>query len=101
VSGEAWWVDGFGNVETNIGPDDLHAVGLGPGSTVTVKIGATLQPVRWVNAYSDVEAGELLLYVDSAGLIALAVREGRADEELKLATGVAVTLAGRGSPEAG
>ena len=101
VSGEAWWVDGFGNVETNIGPDDLDAIGLTPGATVTVKIGATLHSIPWVSAYSDVETGDLLLHVDSAGLIAIGMRDGRADEELNLSSGVAVTLAGRGSPGAG
>lgn len=31
VKGEAWWVDHFGNVQTNIGPDDLAEVGIRPG----------------------------------------------------------------------
>jgi hypothetical protein len=101
VTGEAWWVDGFGNVQTNIGPDDLAAVGLAPGSVVTVKVGATLHSIPWVSSYSDVGPGEALLHVDSAGLIAIAVREGAADDELNLSSGVAVTLAGRGSSAAG
>ncbi len=100
VSGEAWWVDHFGNVQTNIGPDDLAAVGLQPGDVVTVKIGGSLQAVRWVSAYSDVEEGEALIHVDSAGMVAFAVRDGRADERLNVAVGMAVTLAGRGSPTA-
>ncbi|MGH8870480.1 MAG: SAM hydrolase/SAM-dependent halogenase family protein [Acidimicrobiia bacterium] len=101
VRGEAWWVDRFGNVQTNIGPDDLAAVGLSPGSILTVKVGATLHTIPWATAYSDVEPGEALVHVDSAGLIAIAVREGAADETLNLSTGVAVTLAGRGSRPAG
>jgi S-adenosyl-L-methionine hydrolase (adenosine-forming) len=101
VSGEAWWVDHFGNVQTNIGPDDLMAIGIQPGDVVTVKIGASLHSVTWVSAYSDVEPDEPLIHVDSAGLIAVGLRDGRADERLNLAEGVAVTLAGRGSPKAG
>ena len=31
VIGEAWWVDVYGNVETNIGPDDLMVIGARPG----------------------------------------------------------------------
>jgi S-adenosylmethionine hydrolase len=95
VSGEAWWVDHFGNVQTNIGPDDLAAIGLAQGEVVTVKVGATLHSIPWVSVYSDVASGEPLIHVDSAGLVAIAVREGRADRELNLADGVAVTLAGR------
>jgi hypothetical protein len=101
VTGEGWWVDRFGNVETNIGPDDLAEIGLVPGSTLTVRIGASLLSIPWVSAYSDVEPGEPLVHVDSAGLIAIAVRDGAADEELNLSAGVAVTLAGTGSTPAG
>jgi S-adenosylmethionine hydrolase len=97
VAGEAWWVDHFGNVQTNIGPEDLVDLGLGPGSVVTVKVGASLHSIQWVSSYSDVAPGELLLHVDSAGLIAIAVREGAADEDLNLTEGAPVTLAGRGS----
>jgi len=101
VVGEAWWVDRFGNVETNIGPDDMTQVGLDPGSMVTVRIGATLHSIPWVSTYSDVDAGEPLLHVDSAGLIAIAVRGGNAGEDLHLSSGVAVTLVGTGSSSAG
>ena len=98
VSGEAWWVDGYGNVETNVSPEDLILVGLGPNDVVTVNIGSSIHNVTWVTSYADVEVGELLLHVDSAGLMAFAVREGRADEDLNLTEGVAVTLAGSKSP---
>jgi S-adenosylmethionine hydrolase len=101
VVGEAWWVDGYGNVQTNIGPDDLAPLGLLPGTTLTVKVGATLHSIPWAVAYSDVGPGELLVHVDSAGLIAIACRAGRADERLNLHPGIAVTLAGRGSSPTG
>jgi S-adenosylmethionine hydrolase len=101
ITGEGWWVDHFGNVQTNIGPDDLAGIGLAPGSTLTLRIGASLLSIPWVAAYSDVEPGQPLLHVDSAGLIAIAVRDGAADQELNLSAGVAVTLAGPGSTPAG
>jgi S-adenosylmethionine hydrolase len=101
ITGEAWWVDRFGNVQTNIGPDDLAAIGLAPGSILTLKVGASLDSIPWVAAYSDVDPGEALVHVDSAGLIAIAVRDGAADQELNLSGGVAVILAGTGSTSAG
>lgn len=100
VLGEAWWVDRFGNVQTNIGPDDLGAIGSSPGSVLTVRLGATLHPIPWVGAYSDVEPGQPLIHVDSAGMIAIAVRDGSAAERLNLSSGVSVTLAGTASTEA-
>jgi S-adenosylmethionine hydrolase len=101
VTGEAWWVDRFGNVETNIGPDDLASIGLAPGQTLTVKVGASLYSIPWVGAYGEVAPGESLIHVDSAGLIAIAVRDGAADQELNLSAGVSVTLARTGSSSAG
>ena len=101
VSGEAWWVDVYGNVQTNIGPEDLAAIGLAPGETVTVKVGSTVHSVPWVTSYGEVEEGSTLVHVDSVGLLALAVRGGRADEVLNLTDGVAVTLAGRRSATIG
>jgi S-adenosylmethionine hydrolase len=100
VSGEAWWVDTFGNVQTNVAPEDLGRLGVGPGDTVTVKVGSMLYTVPWVSSYGDVAEGDTLIHIDSVGLLALAVRGGRADEELNLAEGVAVSLAAKRSATA-
>ena len=94
VVGEAWWVDRFGNVQANIGPEDLALAGITRDVTVTVRIGSTEREVPWVDAYGEVEDGEPLLHVDSSGLMALAVRGGSATEYFSLATGTALTLAG-------
>jgi S-adenosylmethionine hydrolase len=67
---------------------------------VTVKVGSTLHAVPWVAAYGEVAPGETLVHVDSVGLLTIAVREGRADEQLNLAEGMAVSLAGRRSSTA-
>ena len=95
VTGEAWWVDSFGNVQTNISPQDLDAVGLTPGDVVTVKVGARIHSLRWVTSYADVDENDGLIHVDSAGLVAIAVRGGRADETLGITEGTAVTMVGR------
>ncbi len=94
LTGEAWWVDGFGNVQTNVSPEDLVGIGLRVGTTVTVKVGPRLHQMRWVTAYGDVGDREPLIHVDSSGLMALAVRGERADEELGLAEGTAVSFVG-------
>ena len=92
VIGEAWWVDVYGNVETNVGPEDLMVIGARPGAGVVVRIGATSYEGKWVDTFGDVGDGELAVHVDSAGLVALAVRGGRADEELNAGAGMAVTF---------
>lgn len=100
VAGKAWWVDGYGNVQTNISPEDLVEIGVNHGEPVTLKVGSTLHTVMWVTSYSDVAEGEVLLHVDSAGLVALAVRGGEASTALNLAEGVAVSLAASRSTKA-
>jgi len=97
VTGEVWWVDHFGNSQTNIGPDELAALSLAPGGSMTVRIGSSSYEMRWVTAYGDADSGELVAHVDSAGLMSFAVNGGRADEELSLTEGTVVTL-GKGSP---
>lgn len=94
LRGEAWWIDGFGNVQTNIGPDDLQGLGLVAGETVEVVVGGTTYPLTWARAFGEVEPGEGLVFVDSYGLVALAVREGRAEEDFGLTEGMAVVFRG-------
>lgn len=101
VAGEVWWVDRFGNAQTNISPDELEALGLAPGSVVTLRVGATIHNLKWVAAYGDVEPGEGLLHVDSAGLIAIGVREGRADDDLAVGEGTSVSVVRREARTAG
>ncbi len=90
VSGEAWWVDRFGNVETNVSPEDLAAAGIAEGDRVVVTVGSQSREAPWVRAYGDVDEGLPLLHVDSYGMIALAVRSGRADQFFGLGEGTAV-----------
>ncbi|HUO45986.1 MAG TPA: SAM-dependent chlorinase/fluorinase [Acidimicrobiia bacterium] len=92
IVGEAWWVDLFGNIETNVGPEEMELLGLRPGDEVEVRVGPTWHLGRWVTTYGEVEEGALAVHVDSAGLMALAVRGARADEDLLLTTGMAVTF---------
>lgn len=101
VSGVVWWVDRFGNAQTNISPEELEALDMLPGQVVTVRVGATLHNLTWATAYQDVEAGEGLIHVDSAGLIAIAVRDGRADEDLGIGEDVAVSLVRRAGRSTG
>ncbi|CAN5303086.1 SAM-dependent chlorinase/fluorinase [soil metagenome] len=92
VLGEVLWVDHFGNVSTNLGPDDLVDLGLKPGDDVSVAVGVTEHRVPWAAAYGDVDPGKLLLHVDSSGQVAVAVRGGRADERLGVGHHVSVTF---------
>ncbi len=92
VVGEVWWIDTFGNCQTNIGPDDLARVGAVEGGDLVVRVGTVEHIVPWVGTYGDVAERQALAHVDSSGLMALAARGGSAANLLGLEEGVAVTL---------
>lgn len=88
VSGEVWWIDHFGNAQTNVSPDDLELVGLRRGDPVLVRIGATEHEMVWTATYGDGERPAV--HVDSHGLMAIAVPGGRADQQLGITEGLSV-----------
>jgi S-adenosylmethionine hydrolase len=81
-------IDGFGNVQLDARPGDL---GARLGREVEVGEDRT---ARYLRTFADAEAGELLLYEDAAGMLALAVNGGVAATDLGgLAPGDEVRLA--------
>ena len=92
IQGEVLWVDHFGNAQTNATPDDLSSIGLESGSEVSVIIAGAEQRLPWVDTYADSQPGDALLHVDSYGQIAVAVRDGRADETFGLGVRTSVTF---------
>lgn len=88
VDGEVFWIDAFGNAQTNVSPDDMHLAGLHPGSEVVVRIGPTEHEMVWADTYGDGAGG--VVHVDAHGLMAIAVPGGRADEAFALAEGLSV-----------
>ena len=82
-------VDGFGNVQLDARPGDLEEARL--GHEVAVGNGRS---ARYLRTFADAEPGELLLYEDAAGMLALAVNGGEAAAELGgLAHGDEIRLA--------
>ncbi len=89
---EVWWVDRFGNCQLNLGPDELELMGARSGGRVEVRVGDQVRAARWVNTYADAKPSELVLLVDSYGLLALALDRRSAAAELGLRAGSPVTL---------
>ena len=87
--GEVLWVDHFGNVQLNVAPDEIDAM----GERVTLRWGAEqVRTARRAIAYGALKAGEVGLVVDSYGLVSVALDQRSAAEELRLRPGDAVTL---------
>ena len=90
VRGQVWWVDGFGNAQTNVSPEDLRSVGLEPGRRVLVETAGDGFEMTWSPSYG--EGSEGVVHVDSYGLVAVALRGGRADAAFGLVTGTVVSF---------
>jgi S-adenosylmethionine hydrolase len=95
VEGEVWWVDGFGNAETNVTPEDLAAIGVGPGDDVVLRVAQDRHTVRWGSGYQGTGP---LIHTDAHGMIAVVVPGGRADESLGLHPGLSVGLSSSSAP---
>ena len=70
-------IDGFGNVQLDARPGDL-----GRAPRPPVDVGDEGPRARYLRTFADAEPGELLLYEDAAGMLALAVNGGEAAAEL-------------------
>jgi len=86
IAGEVIYVDGFGNLVTNISPDDLPETAReGPEFEV-----ADLIATGFSRAYVDVESGAPLAIVGSTGRVEISVRDGSAARESGACVGTKV-----------
>ena len=85
---EVLWIDRYGNVQLNIGEDDLEPF----GPTVRVVTGGRSRVGHRVESYAAINVGELGLVVDSYGLVSLAVDRASAAVDLGTHAGAQITL---------
>jgi S-adenosylmethionine hydrolase len=96
VKGEVMWVDRFGNVQLNIDPEELEPLGLAEGRALTVAFRDEVRLARWVHTYAHARPSELVVVVDSYGLLSVCLDRRSAAASLRLAPGDGVTLAAPG-----
>jgi hypothetical protein len=92
ITGEVLWVDRYGNCQLNVDPDELAELGVVPGAHLEVRFSGSARQARWVHTYADAKPSELVMLVDSYGLIALALDRKSAAIDCGLHAGSAVTL---------
>ncbi|MDD2773978.1 MAG: SAM-dependent chlorinase/fluorinase [Elusimicrobiales bacterium] len=66
----------YGNIWTDIPEDIVSSSGLVPGSTITVRAAGKTLETRFARTFGDVPAGQPLAYINSRGLLGLAVNKG-------------------------
>lgn len=97
IAAEVWWVDRFGNCQLNVDPEALEAAGTRPGGRVEVRLTREVRAARWVHTYSDAKPSELVVLIDSYGLLSIALNRESAAAALGIHAGSAVTLVPEGA----
>ena len=101
---EVLWIDRFGNAQLNVGPDDLPPTW---GGHLQIRVGTPTDPsgvtvrraVRAVS-FAELGGGTVGLVLDSYGMLAVAMDQRSAAEELGLAAGAQVTIVPLDDPPA-
>ena len=87
IRGEVLYVDGFGNLITNIGHSDVARLRSSfPGKEVSIRIGNSA-PMKILNTYGDARSGATLATFGSFELLEIAVRDGNAAQSLSCGVG--------------
>jgi S-adenosyl-L-methionine hydrolase (adenosine-forming) len=71
----------YGNLVTNIGAADFAKLGYRVGDTVPVEIAGHEMKVPFAKTFGAVPVGQPLLYIDSRGLVSLAINQGNFAKE--------------------
>jgi len=96
VIAQVLWVDRYGNAQLNVGPDDLPD-GFGDRidvrcSSPTDPTGGAVRSATRATSFAELTAGAVGLVLDSSGLLAVAMDQRSAADELGLDVGDQVTL---------
>lgn len=85
-------VDRFGNIQLNLSRDRLLALGASPGTRVELEhVGERYFAVA-ARTFADARAGDVILYEDAFGWIAIAISEGNAAELFTVVPGEKIIL---------
>lgn len=92
LSGHAIYVDGFGNIVTNITSRDVAEFGVTYGSTIRVRIGFAARKMKFSATYGDVDVGEHLALIGSSGFLEISVNRGNAASIHNAEEGIRVSV---------
>lgn len=82
LAAEVAGVDAYGNVSLLAGIDDLGACGLAEGDAIVVELPAGRHAGIMARTFADADVGDLIAFLDSHGMVALAVNGGSAEDRL-------------------
>jgi S-adenosylmethionine hydrolase len=86
------YIDRFGNIQLNLTRAHLDRANVVPGTRVEVAIGSEAFYATVARTFADARPGDLILYEDSYGNIAIAVSRGSASSVLNLRPGAELRI---------
>src|SRR3954471_21362599 len=86
--GEVLWVDRFGNVQLNVDPEELDAL----GDALTMRFADQVRTAVRGTTYDELGPGQIGLVIDSYGLVSVALARRSAADELRLQAPTEVSL---------
>ena len=82
----------FGNLVTNVAAADIARLGYRLGDTVAVEIAGHGMKVPFAATFGAVPVGQPLLFIDSRGLVSLAINQGNFAREHGVAPPAALVI---------
>ena len=92
IAATVLYIDAFGNMQLNLTREHLDQAGLEPGTRVELELAGQRYYAVTARTFSDARVGDLILYEDSYGNVAVAMNRGdaagmlaaSADQELRI-----------------
>ena len=91
IFGSVLYIDGFGNIITNITTDDVKDR-FHDGQDMTVQIGTKTLKLSFVRTYGMVEKNSLIALVGSNGYLEISKNQGNASKDIQVKIGDAVQV---------
>jgi len=92
VDASVLYIDRFGNMQLNLTRGDLDRIGIVPGTRFELELAGERYYATAARTYADARPGEIVLYEDSYGNIAVAINRGSAAEMFSAQPGQHVLL---------
>ena len=89
---EILYVDAFGNMQLNLTREHLEQADVQPGARVELELAGQRYYAIAARTFSDARTGDLILYEDSYGNVAVAMNRGNAAEMLAARAGRALRM---------
>ena len=81
------YIDAFGNMQLNLNREHLDTANVQPGARVEIELAGQRYYAIAARTFSDARRGDLILYEDSYGNVAVAMNRGNAAETLSARAG--------------